>query len=60
MVVVLTLFVVARWVGSMTPEKAARSRIRRAAVIASVVSTVRGLRGAIDSRLNANRSKELP
>ena len=36
MAVVLTLFVIARIIGGMTPEKSARNRLRRAAFIARI------------------------
>ncbi len=60
MVVVLTLFVVARWVGSMTPERAARGRIRREKIVTSIVSLFATARSAVEARVNATRSKELP
>ena len=59
MAVVLTLFVIARWVGGMTPEKSARARIRRDMLVANVGKRFATVRKIITSRGTANRSKEL-
>jgi phosphate transport system permease protein len=39
MVLVLTLFVIARIIGGMTPEKSARNRVRRAEFVARIASS---------------------
>ncbi len=43
MVLVLTLFVIARFIGGMTPEKSARARIRRAEFFGWFATTARNL-----------------
>lgn len=52
MVLVLTLFVIARWVGGMTPEKAARSRARRVAFVNSLTAVVRPIIGTVRDRIS--------
>jgi phosphate transport system permease protein len=47
MVLVLTLFVIARIIGGMTPEKSARARIRRAEFIARLARAPRSLSATV-------------
>lgn len=58
MVLVLTLFVIARWVGGMTPEKSARARTRRAAMISNVVTLFKSLSALLTPRRVVIRSKD--
>jgi phosphate transport system permease protein len=58
MVLVLTLFVIARWVGGMTPEKSARARTRRAAMILTVVTRFKSLSALLTPRRVVIRSKD--
>jgi len=50
MVLVLTLFVIARIIGGMTPEKSARARIRRAEFFGWFASTARKITSSIPRR----------
>jgi phosphate transport system permease protein len=50
MVLVLTLFVIARIIGGMTPEKSARARARRAEFFGWFASTARNLTSTIRRR----------
>lgn len=59
MVLVLTLFVIARIIGGMTPEKSARNRARRAEFISTVTSATAKL-GALLTRPRKTRTKEKP
>jgi phosphate transport system permease protein len=60
MVVVLTLFIAARWIGGMTPEKSARARLRRDAAVAIIRNRFSAFRTIFESRATNNRSKEQP
>jgi hypothetical protein len=50
MAVVLTLFVIARIIGGMTPEKSARARVRRAEFFGWFATTALNLMSAIRRR----------
>jgi len=50
MVLVLTLFVIARIIGGMTPEKSARARIRRAEFFGWFTTTARNLTSTVRRR----------
>jgi phosphate transport system permease protein len=47
MALVLTLFIIARYIGGMTPEKSARARVRRSESLALFSNTFRNLTSAI-------------
>jgi len=53
MALVLTLFVIARWVGGMTPEKAARARARRATIVNALVTVTRDATAWVRGRVTS-------
>jgi phosphate transport system permease protein len=58
MVLVLALFVIARIIGGMTPEKSARNRVRRAEFVSKIASSTTKIGKLLTRRRNTTAKEQ--